>query len=233
MFEGLDTMIDEERISSYGVSITTLDEVFLLVARGETKEKQELASSARLATSITDDAEKSARSRMNLENEWLFATHLGALVKKRAANFKRDKKAWCCTTILPSVLVLIGFVIFKFASPSRDLQPLTLTLDSYNPNIQTTPRNPIPFNAPDQDPYLCQPGICAYQVPVVYIPAPYDEVYFYCGSQASFNLSGAFFGEYTGNENCSISQSSDIVSRITDAGAEGVATSVETINEVG
>jgi ATP-binding cassette subfamily A (ABC1) protein 3 len=45
MFEGLDKEADEGRINSYGVSITTLDEVFLLVARGQESEKTAYASS--------------------------------------------------------------------------------------------------------------------------------------------------------------------------------------------
>lgn len=41
------------------------------------------------------DKEQSAHSKMKLENKGLFFRHLGALFKKRAANFRRDKRA--CT----------------------------------------------------------------------------------------------------------------------------------------
>ena len=71
----------------------------MLVARGDTTEekKSHLASSRMMADGVTfsdDEAEKSARSRMDLEKEVLFSRHLGALFKKRAAIFRRDKKAW-------------------------------------------------------------------------------------------------------------------------------------------
>ena len=40
------------------------------------------------------DADKGSRSKMDLDNDGLFNTHLIALFKKRAAYFRRDKKAW-------------------------------------------------------------------------------------------------------------------------------------------
>lgn len=113
MFKALDEEIEHGRgIVSYGVSITTLDEVFLLVARGEgTGEKKEFASSKHMdGVALADEGTKSARSRMDLENEGLFVRHIGALLKKRAAFFRRDKKAWCCTTLLPSLFVFVGFL---------------------------------------------------------------------------------------------------------------------------
>lgn len=97
MFDGLDEKVEEKVISSYGVSLTTLEEVFLLVARGDSAEHTALASSKRVegVEGIAVDADKSVRSRMDLEKEGLFFRHLGALFKKRAAFFRRDKKAWC------------------------------------------------------------------------------------------------------------------------------------------
>lgn len=112
MFKALDEEIEQGRVSSYGVGITTLDEVFLLVARGEgTGDKKEFASSKHIdGVALADDGTKSARSRMDLEKDGLFFRHVGALLKKRAAFFRRDKKAWCCTTLLPSLFVFVGFL---------------------------------------------------------------------------------------------------------------------------
>jgi ATP-binding cassette subfamily A (ABC1) protein 3 len=94
MFEQLDA--DAENVVTYGVGVTTLDEVFLLVARGgETKHrKTAFASSAQVLQGMSaEDAEKSIRSRMDLENDALVVQHIRALFSKRAVNFKRDKKA--------------------------------------------------------------------------------------------------------------------------------------------
>ena len=176
MFQGLDEQVEKGTISSYGIGITTLEEVFLLVARGEELKHDQLTSSRRershptllpaqpsmaVGGDGTDKLSTSVRSSMNLEQSNLFGRHMGALLRKRAANFRRDKCSWCCTTVLPSIFVLFGFIIFRFASPSRDLEPLPLNLNAYNPDIAQSPRNPIAVNSPDQ-PFLCQPGVCGY-----------------------------------------------------------------------
>lgn len=224
IFDALDTEVDSGEIITYGVGITTLDEVFLMVARGESTEKQDFASSGHLGTKgfagDNDDGEKSVRSRMDLENEGLFARHVGALFRKRAINFKRDKRAWVCTTVLPSLFVLIGFILYKYVSATQPLVPLTLDLNDYNTGIQTKPRNPIPFNNPG-DPYTCQPGKCVYDFTTVRNNAT-NELYYFCGVQA-------YLGE---NVSCSIADSEAITSRITEAGAVAVGTLVSDVNQV-
>ena len=107
MLNGLDKEVDQKNVVTYGVGITTLDEVFLLVARGDSADKEKLQSSMRPAGDVVDnEASKSLRSRMDLETEKLFARHLGALFRKRAANFKRDKKGtdykqFCLLPVFP------------------------------------------------------------------------------------------------------------------------------------
>jgi hypothetical protein len=211
MFEGLDGEVDRGAIGSYGVSITTLDEVFLLVARGEEKERKSFASSRLFSEEmLMDDDVKTARSRMDLENEGLFFRHIGALFKKRAAFFRRDKKAWCCTTLVPTLMVLLGFILFKVLAPKRDLSPVTLDLSTYNPKT-SNPRNPITFNDP-VNPFLCQPGLCSY--------VSSDSNF--CGYQARLY----------GSENCTITESSSLIASITEAGATGEAVSAASIEEV-
>mmetsp|Transcript_19452 Transcript_19452/g.28094 ORF Transcript_19452/g.28094 Transcript_19452/m.28094 type:complete len:2009 (+) Transcript_19452:240-6266(+) len=158
IFEQLDDQVEQNNIVTYGVSITTLDEVFLLVARGETNQKEvELASKSQLkigdgeddAGDNTDD-ERSVRTRMNLEQDGLFFRHLSALFVKRAIAFKRDKKAWLCSTVLPAIFVLLGLIIFKFAAPSRDFSALALDYSKFNEDVTSVPRNPVTFNSGGQ-----------------------------------------------------------------------------------
>lgn len=189
MFEGLDKQLDIGGIVSYGVSITTLDEVFLLVARdGEMEQSAPKKSADRLSESEAEKVNKvvkasNTQSRMDLEQDGLFFRHLGALFKKRAAFFKRDKKAWVCTTVLPSLFVCLGFFVFKFFAPNRDLDPITLSLKDYNPDIPE-PRNPVMFTGGGTDStFQCQVGLCAYQVPYV-LDDPLNELYFFCGLKA-------------------------------------------------
>jgi hypothetical protein len=221
MFKQLDVLIDKRAIVTYGVGITTLDEVFLLVARGANPEKTALTSSRQMDavnTVVKDEESRSTRSKMDLETEGLFTRHLVALFKKRAMSFKRDKKAWCCTTILPSVFVLVGFLLVKFVSQTRDLTPLTMNLDDYNTGVTTEPRNPIVFNNGGN--YSCQPGMCIYEFPIVTSNAT-DELYFFCGAQS-----------YIGNgTKCSITPYADTISQITEAGAQPFGFSMADVNE--
>jgi hypothetical protein len=122
------------------------------------------------------------------------------------------------TTVLPSLFVLLGFIIFTVSAPKRDLVPVQLDLNDYNPTVKASPRNPIPFNEPG-NPYACQPGICAYQKPVVVIPET-KELYYYCGSQAWLI------------NNCTVSESASIVGRINEAGASAEGIEVSGIFEV-
>lgn len=198
MFSGLDGQIEKGTVSTYGVSITTLDEVFLMVARGEDPgtSKKEAFASARKSDSVVamTDEDKSARSRMNLNEDNLFFTHLGALFRKRAANFRRDKKAWVCTSIVPSIFVFIGLLLFTFVSPNRDLEPLVLTLDEFNPDVTVSPKNPIAFNSPSSV-YTCNPGSCVYQ------SSPIEGVSgttYFCGERS--DIEG----------NCSITESASV-----------------------
>lgn len=221
MFESLEKEIDRGSITSYGVSMTTLDEVFLLVARGEGTEKEEFASaSTRANKEGLQGMDKTSRSRMDLENDGLFTRHLGALFKKRAAIFKRDKKAWICTTVLPSIFVLIGFIIFKFASASLAYAPLPLSLDDYNPRVDGSPRHAVAFNAPFDRSYTCQPGNCAY-IPVMSVEST-SELYFFCGYQ----------GGLSGDENCTISDSTQFMETIEGDGVVVEPKSVSSVLEV-
>ena len=224
MLEQLDTESQKGRISAYGVSITTLDEVFQIVARGDEKDKKDYQSShfssKNLAGAGGEDDEKSVRSRMDLENEGLFGTHVQALIRKRAANFKRDRKAWCCTTILPSLFVLSGLLILKFAIPSRNLEPLRLDLNDYNPSMSGEARNPIPYNQPDSV-FTCNPGRCMFDASYLDLTTT-GENYAFCGGEALENA----------NATCTIGDSEDVVGQIDEAGAKAESGYVENILQV-
>jgi ATP-binding cassette, subfamily A (ABC1), member 3 len=124
MFSELDKLVEREAISCYGVSITTLNEVFLLVTRGKdpaiessrarglvfhdsivtVQSSKSDIEMARKTFSIDSDQSRDeedatslpdSRQPIALENDGLLARHLVALLKKRASYFRRDRKAWC------------------------------------------------------------------------------------------------------------------------------------------
>lgn len=185
MFAELDKIVAKEQISMYGVSITTLEEVFIMVGRGETGDRDLKASfskSAKVDEKVFQnedpDSNASYASAEDMNNQQLFARHVQALLQKRAMNFKRDKRAWICSTILPCIFALLGFVNAAFFSQFKSLPPLELKLSNYNPTLQDTSQsNPTPFNKGGSFP--CQPGQCI---------STYDE-YFgrYCGAAVSSN----------------------------------------------
>ncbi len=91
MFEALDAKVDEESIAAYGVSITTLDQVFLKVARGETGEgigflsRNNTGSADAIVASVGD---KMKHSPLDLEVDGMFFRHFQVLFHKRAMSFK-------------------------------------------------------------------------------------------------------------------------------------------------
>jgi len=209
----------------------------LAVAQGDTREKTERASStfhiadaAALAAdadsptnSQVSDMDASAHSAMDLEKEGLFLRHVRALFRKRAANFKRDKRAWFCTTILPSLFVLIGFLIATYVTMRPDLDPLPLTLEDYNTDGGLSPRNPITFNSPGS--YTCQPAVeCTYHEPIMDSTTNIgsDELYYFCGFQARLGP----------NATCSVSESEIIMNQINEAGADPQGYEVRNLKEV-
>jgi hypothetical protein len=221
IFDQLEELVTNDEIVTYGVGITTLDEVFLLVARGVTPDDKPHLKSAEFDNekiSMKADNDRSFRSNFELENDGLFSRHVSALFKKRAMNFKRDKKAWCCTTILPSVFVLIGFLLGTFVTTQRDLDALVMNLDDYNGQVPSGQNNPIAFNSGKN--FSCDTGRCIYDIPVVASDST-NELYYFCGTQS-----------YIGNGTvCSLTPYEDTISQLTQAGAEPNGASVMDVNE--
>jgi hypothetical protein len=203
------------------------------VARGDATDenKAHLASSRGLdVTGGQDDVtDKSVRSRMDLETEALFGRHVTALLRKRAFNFRRDNRAWCCTTILPVLFVTIGFLAVRLASPERNLSPITLELSVFNPGISDSPINPIPVNSPS-NPFVCQPGVCSY-TPLVSVEET-QETYTFCGSH--INVGGGPGEDDISSINvCSLFDSTAILRTIDGfQGAVIVEANVESVLEV-
>lgn len=206
----------------------------MLVARGDTIEenKAHFASSLQSKgnSQHDNDADRSIRSRIDLDNERLFGRHVRSLFKKRAINFQRDKKAWCCTTILPVVFSTLGFMLFYFATPDRNLSSITLDLGMLNPEILSTPVNPISVNSPN-NPFTCQPGNCAY-IPIIEV-AETGEIYTFCGSQANLEAPIEGSNSIPDKNLCSIAESFEILATLNDFnGAVAVEANVQNIGNV-
>jgi ATP-binding cassette, subfamily A (ABC1), member 3 len=234
MFEKLDEHVDKKSISCYGVSITTLDEVFLMVTRGDRPKKTAFASSrlgsSEMSTTFESaNFDQSSLSGLVLDEKITFMRHLKTLLKKRAAIFKRDRRAWIFTTIVPSCFVLVGFFLVKFVTKDPALVPLTLRLADLNPNVPAgLVQNPIPVNSPES-PFMCQAPTCSHRTPFIREELT-NETYFFCGFQAKLGIS--YSGYSPTNNTCVVSEPLNIVDTLTDGGAVSEEAVVSNVAQV-
>lgn len=235
MFAQLDEMVSSNKIVTYGVSITTLDEVFLMVARGDSgnvtaepkiedvnemdvpmgisfdeSDIEEISmdlDASRLDASRLDAVDVNKIYHADIDNDKnAFGRHVQALFVKRAKNFQRDKRAWFCSVVLPSLFALAGFSFMTFGTPDKNLPPTTLTLEDYNVKVQNqNERHPISYNSAGL--FTCNPGTCIDQDTIFSI-AQTEEKYFMCGSSASVEKSAI----------CSTSHTESIISEISEDG---------------
>lgn len=154
----------------------------------------------------------------------MLLTHVRALIVKRAANFRRDKKAWCCTSILPSLFVFLGLLVFKFASTSPEYVALKLTLDDYNEGISDDEvRNPVTVNSVENA-FECQPGFCSYAYGNFLFDGNFtDEPFTLCGLQAVVNPDQDTTLSCTLDENIGFMQNIDeFGTEVTEANATSI-----------
>jgi ATP-binding cassette, subfamily A (ABC1), member 3 len=217
LFLQLDELVSSSTINCYGVSITTLNEVFLVASRGEIPANPTSESSTdcedlevydidqESCEAMENDVEQI--SQYKNESEYFFFRHVVSLMKKRELNFRRDRKAWICTTIVPSVFVFVGFFIIAFLRPDLNMEPLVLNPDDYNSGIGL---DLISYNNPDS-PFTCQPGICSHREGY-YTDKETNESYSYCGYSVKLGITPEGFTPT--NQTCTVSDSSSIMSAI-------------------
>jgi hypothetical protein len=260
LFNHLDEMVEYRFIDTYGISVTTLNEVFLLVTRAlldkNTKngknfltnhddEKNETTAEGTTDTNFTtsseslwrcDPQEKQDFTQMKLDNDRLFVRHIRALLRKRALFFLRDKTAWICTTIAPSLFVMMGFLLLNFATSTKTYVPLTLDLRDYNADFKHKADNRIVFNSPST-PFMCQPGICSHREPYVESLVT-GEKYLFCGYEGKLVKRKDNHKEYKRdnlrptNFKCEISESTQIADQISESGTILEEAVVQNISEV-
>jgi len=112
LFESLDSKLDELKVSSYGVSVTTLEEVFLNVSKITTPKNQVDKNSEviQYQKELDDFDLQKERIRRNWE---LFKTHFTALALKRYHYFRRDKRGLLLELFLPVLMIIIGIALTK------------------------------------------------------------------------------------------------------------------------
>ena len=172
LFERLESDKRALGLSSYGISVTTLEEVFIRVGKGieDPDDRHHLSSIAAdtaanaleraseresLLMADTHKDEKSlaeetsafySRRLGRVSEKRVFFTHTKALLKKRLIYGMRDKKSLCFQMVIPTILVLLGMVLLTIRS-NADQPSIVLgqSATQFNVDKEITKRNPIPF----------------------------------------------------------------------------------------
>ena len=114
----MDANLDKIGAHSYGVGITTLEEVFLKIGHGKNQEKK---------VKCIEDKELNDYSIAE-NNEKNFCNQVLALSRKKLIVMTRDRKNFIMDVLFPSLLIIIGLYLttVELVSddyPSRALNP--------------------------------------------------------------------------------------------------------------
>lgn len=124
LFTETDSMKAELGIAEYGISVTTLEEVFIRVGKNtedaatresivKFTEEHEQRRSLSISKDNSDN-EGERPSLLPLDNDGhLFAKHFRALFLKRFIYGKRDMKMLFCQVVLPVMLVVLGLGLLQ------------------------------------------------------------------------------------------------------------------------
>ncbi|CAI5718847.1 unnamed protein product [Peronospora effusa] len=147
MFADVDDNLQKLGLLSYGVSVTTLEEVFIKVAElGDHSNQHTLENRARLEIPVPSLTSENEAGAIPEPTGSIFMIHLRALVLKRFRYAKRDKKMIFYSLALPILLLLIGLGLLQGASFTKNDPNLPLTTDAFG------------YGTEAPTPYFCQPG---------------------------------------------------------------------------
>ncbi|GFT89233.1 ATP-binding cassette sub-family A member 3 [Nephila pilipes] len=155
LFSEIEKRKNELKVSGYGASITTMEEVFIKVGHKtsqETLEKvlvpidfvavRESASPAdsgiHVIAADTDSGTEVDLHSVDYQPEernnglWLFLQHLQALLEKRILHSYRNWVLTLSQLILPPFFLIITLVMLKTFPKPEDAPPLLLSIDSFH-----------------------------------------------------------------------------------------------------
>lgn len=138
LFNELDDKLTSLKIAQYGISVTTLEEVFLKVAEeGDIQAQESLkGSSSKSLTSAEQEcpAEPTTQYKVSTDPQsWIsmLSVHVHALLLKRFNIAKRDKRAVMFSICLPIVILIFGFAVLTAGSFSKDEPKLDLSTQDF------------------------------------------------------------------------------------------------------
>jgi len=177
MLTALDGGMGRLGVESYGISVTTLEEVFIKVAAGlhdeETKKQLGMAKLSRERSKSGSRSLKKGESAWDVDDDWkkervqgyhLFFLHLRTLITKRFWNYKRDWKVLLLTILLPAMFLLVGLGILQIPSELGVQPAITLDMaEMFNTLVVSKPQNPF-YYAPNPECDLNEGDCLAYDL---------------------------------------------------------------------
>eukprot|EP00299_Pterocystis_sp_00344_P020338 c9979_g1_i1.p1 GENE.c9979_g1_i1~~c9979_g1_i1.p1 ORF type:complete len:1406 (+),score=313.41 c9979_g1_i1:2-4219(+) len=133
LFSKFDERGDHYGVQEYGVSITTMEEIFIRVARGAADEHE----TAEVAHNVLE--RRTSNERNGVTEKLTPATpiqQMRAVYTKRALVSFRDCKSVSCSLIVPILLVILGLCLVKFAFQNQDQPEKELTVQAYGQDVK-------------------------------------------------------------------------------------------------
>ncbi|KDO35467.1 hypothetical protein SPRG_00314 [Saprolegnia parasitica CBS 223.65] len=132
MFADLEVQSSALGVLSYGISVTTLEEVFIKVAEiGDEHQQHTLQPRNDAGPLLSPAGYKINTAEAPPSRLRMFGRHFVALFKKRFRTAKRDKKIVLFGAVLPVVFLILGMCILKFSSLSKNDTAMSINLQSY------------------------------------------------------------------------------------------------------
>mmetsp|Transcript_16037 Transcript_16037/g.15964 ORF Transcript_16037/g.15964 Transcript_16037/m.15964 type:complete len:735 (-) Transcript_16037:2082-4286(-) len=160
LFKEIDRRTADLKIENYGISVTTLEEVFIRVARGDDESVLEKRKSIKRDESSSEhtfdgsqfETDLAEARKFNIAEDRLkgvlFFSHFLALIQKRVVYSWRDLKGFVLEIFLPLLLVIGGLALLTKVSVFDDQKNWKLTIDKYS-----TPQDVL-WNYDTSDPVL-------------------------------------------------------------------------------
>ena len=156
LFETLEDNKDKLNIDSFGISLSTLEDVFIAVGK-LIKNNFEKTTSLKKSFSLNKIKSKNSIKNTNIDdkdlkdlrvknNSQIFFMQIKALIKKRFIYFKRDKISLLCEIFIPLIVIIVGLGLTKISfvkdpitvNFNPELYPYKFTVNNI-PNINTSP----------------------------------------------------------------------------------------------
>jgi len=112
-FTALDRELSDLGLSSYGVGITTLEEVFLSIGHGENRATtvEKIRASTADLSSLTPREKLLTEYSIATDHRRNFCTQFLALVKKKLLVLARDPHSFLMDFFFPMILIYVGLYV--------------------------------------------------------------------------------------------------------------------------